>query len=300
MSRSLKSIIRFYYTGDSFEEYFNGIYPFTTESISGYIDYFDLKDKSLLTVGSSGDQAINAILKGCKDVTVLDINPYTKYYYYLKVASIISLEMEEFLNYFRLIGYTKKNKPNKEAFNKDIYLKVRRALYELDPDSLAFWDKQYKSRRPITIRRSLFSTDEYCTSIIKQCNPYLQSEELYKETKCKVQSIKPTFITQDVIKDEIQGSYDNIWLSNIGAYINLETLLQLVAKTNELLTKQGRLLIGYLYDFDKNTEYQKGWDQIYDLKRVFSILQAFSPELKSFKGIDSNDSVLISVNNRKK
>ena len=58
---------------------FSWIYPFTTENINGYIDMFDLKDKSLFTVGSSGDQAINAILKGCKDITVLDINPFTKY-----------------------------------------------------------------------------------------------------------------------------------------------------------------------------------------------------------------------------
>ena len=39
---------------------FSKIYPFTTENIAGYIDYFDFDDKSLLTVGSSGDQILNA------------------------------------------------------------------------------------------------------------------------------------------------------------------------------------------------------------------------------------------------
>ena len=39
---------------------FSKIYTFTTENISGYIDYFDLDNKSLLTVGSSGDQVLNA------------------------------------------------------------------------------------------------------------------------------------------------------------------------------------------------------------------------------------------------
>ena len=47
---------------------FEEIYPFTTENIAGYIDYFDLQDKSLLTVGSSGDQIINAAFKGAKDI----------------------------------------------------------------------------------------------------------------------------------------------------------------------------------------------------------------------------------------
>lgn len=43
---------------------FSKLYPFTTENIAGYIDNFNLKNKSLLTVGSSGDQVINAALKG--------------------------------------------------------------------------------------------------------------------------------------------------------------------------------------------------------------------------------------------
>ena len=38
------------------------IYPFTTENINGYINNFNLYDSSLLTVGSSGAQVINAIL----------------------------------------------------------------------------------------------------------------------------------------------------------------------------------------------------------------------------------------------
>ena len=47
---------------------FHTIYPFATENINDYTEYFDLKDKSLLTVGSSGDQAINALLKDYKFV----------------------------------------------------------------------------------------------------------------------------------------------------------------------------------------------------------------------------------------
>lgn len=49
---------------------FINIYPFTTENIAGYINEFELKDKSLLTVGSSGDQVINAALYDCQDITL--------------------------------------------------------------------------------------------------------------------------------------------------------------------------------------------------------------------------------------
>ena len=51
------------------------IYPFTTEMISGYFDKLDLKEKTVLTVGSSIDQGLNALLLGAKNVTVFDINP---------------------------------------------------------------------------------------------------------------------------------------------------------------------------------------------------------------------------------
>lgn len=84
---------------------FDDIYPFTTENINGYLDLFNLNKKSLLTVGSSGDQVINAILNGCIDITLLDKNPYSKYYYYLKVACLLSLNLDEFMNYLRYNDY---------------------------------------------------------------------------------------------------------------------------------------------------------------------------------------------------
>ena len=55
---------------------FSKIYPFTTENISGYINYFDFQNKSLLTVGSSFDQVLNAYMCGVRDITLYDINPY--------------------------------------------------------------------------------------------------------------------------------------------------------------------------------------------------------------------------------
>ena len=103
---------------------FEEIYPFTTENIAGYIDYFDLQDKSLLTVGSSGDQIINAAFKGAKDITLLDINPYAKYYYYLKAAGILELNPTDFNEFFRYNDYPKVFKYNKKVFDKASYKKT--------------------------------------------------------------------------------------------------------------------------------------------------------------------------------
>ena len=62
---------------------FSRIYSFATENVAGYIDYFDFENKSLLTVGSSGDQVLNAFYNGARDITLFDINEYAKYYVYL-------------------------------------------------------------------------------------------------------------------------------------------------------------------------------------------------------------------------
>ena len=87
---------------------FRAVYPFTTENISGYIDEFDLKDKSLLTVGSSSDQVINAAFKGCRDITVLDKSVFAKEYFYLKKAAILKLNQEELFKFLCYYGYPKK------------------------------------------------------------------------------------------------------------------------------------------------------------------------------------------------
>ena len=124
---------------------FGQIYPFTTENIAGYIDCFDLQDKSLLTVGSSGDQIINAALKGTKNITLLDINPYAKYYYYLKASGILELSLTEFNEFFRYNDHPKVFKYNKKVFNKDSYKKLKSTLKSLNKDSYLFWDELYYS-----------------------------------------------------------------------------------------------------------------------------------------------------------
>lgn len=63
---------------------FGKVYPFTTERISQYFPVLDLEDKSVLTVGSSGDQAFNALLCGANKVTIIDISPLTEGFVKLK------------------------------------------------------------------------------------------------------------------------------------------------------------------------------------------------------------------------
>ena len=65
------------------------VYPFTTEMIAEYFSELDFKDKKVLTVGSSLDQAYNALLLGAKNIVVYDINETDKQMYFETFNKII-------------------------------------------------------------------------------------------------------------------------------------------------------------------------------------------------------------------
>ena len=134
---------------------FSRIYPFTTENVSGYIDLFDFNNKSLLTVGSSGDQILNAFYNGARDITLYDINEYAKYYVYLKIAGILSLSYEEFQMFF-LKHYSSPFEDNKLMFSKELFEKIKDNLRLLDYESYLFFDELISLYDGKKIRSRLF------------------------------------------------------------------------------------------------------------------------------------------------
>ena len=261
------------------------LYPFTTENINGYIDMFDLKDKSLLTVGSSGDQAINAILKDCKYITVLDVNPFTKYYFNLKKAALLTLTYEEFCRFFCYIDYPKVFKYNFSAFNLDSYNKLKEVLKNIDEESFLFWDTLFDVCKVNNVRRKLFSSDEDRVSVVKGMITYLKNESNFNETKIKIKNINPKFIKGDIFKTKLEKTYDNIWLSNIGNYYSLEEIKNLIEKLDNNLNMNGKMLMCYLYRTTKNTKYNKDWDPIYNIEKVYEIMGNYITYFESFIGV---------------
>lgn len=280
---------------------FSWIYPFTTENINGYIDMFDLKDKTLLTVGSSGDQAINAILKDCKDITILDINPFTKYYFNLKKAALLVLTYEEFCRFFCYIDYPKVFKYNYDTFNIESYNKLKELLKQLDEESFVFWDTLFKHCNHEDIRKRLFEHDEERLSVVKKMNLYLKNEDMFNKSKIKIKNIHPNFIEGNIFKIKLEKTYDNIFLSNIGAYYLQEEFKALIDKLSLNLNDNGKMLMCYLYRTKIDTEYREEWDPIYNLDKTFEVLGDYITNFESFQGTqglkfeDENmkDSVLI-------
>ncbi len=75
---------------------FQKVYPFATENVKDSLAHLDLQNKSVLTVGSSMDQAFDAILYGSTKVTVFDINANTKKFYELKKALLYETDRRSF------------------------------------------------------------------------------------------------------------------------------------------------------------------------------------------------------------
>lgn len=260
------------------------IYPFTNENINGYIDMFNLKDKSLLTTGSSGDQAINAILKGCKDITIIDINPFTKYYFNLKKAALLILNYEEFCKFFCYIDYPKVFKYNNEAFNYEGYNKLKELLKEIDEESFMFWDTLFDVCKANDVRKKLFEHDEERLSVVKGMNLYLKDEDMFNKSKIKLKNINPKFIKGDIFKTKLKKSYDNIFLSNIGAYHSPEEFKSLIDKLDLNLNDNGKMMMCYLYRTTRDTIYRDEWDPVYDLEKTFEVLGDYITHFESFTG----------------
>lgn|SRR5574344_365180 len=266
-------------------DYFDTVYPFTTENINGYINKFDLKDKKLLTVGSSGDQVLNSIVVGSKDITLIDINPYAKYYLGLKKGALNVLDKQQFMDYFH---YKNTNDYNYKVFDYTVYLKI--APYLTDEEKL-FWDTLYKEYSGIDIRETLFSMDEDDIDVIKEMNTYLKYNN-YDILKKNIKDCHINFINSN-IKDDITGKYDYIFLSNIAAYIDamyegnvLEEFKKTIDKLSNNLDDNGAILLAYLYDYEYFTKYIPSKKYIYDLNKVNKVFNN-KVKLYSFDGINN-------------
>jgi len=258
-------------------------YPYTTENINGYLPHFVLKDKSLLTVGSSSDQLLNAMSCGCKDITIIDRCSFSKEYFELKKAAILSLPLEEYLEIFSSPQKKLFHKRKEYPFTKERYEKLRDALS--CEESFPFWEELINTFPIETIRKNFFIRDEYPKAANQKTNAYLKDEQTYQETKKMVTTITPTFITGDILQTEFHRQFDNIWLSNLLDYrlnkVNKERINYMI----DSLTEDGKILLYYLYAISF-------WGEkvsIYDILDPMDVIKYFpyKTQLVEIPGVDN-------------
>ena len=78
------------------------IYPWTNENLSDYYEK-KLSGKRVLSVTSSGDHLLHAVLGGSKDIVAFDINHFAKYYAALKIALIKKYDYDDFFDYIECL-----------------------------------------------------------------------------------------------------------------------------------------------------------------------------------------------------
>lgn len=265
---------------------FDRIYPFTTENISGYIDYFDLKDKSLLTVGSSSDQAINAIYRDVKEVTVIDRNPFIKYYFFLKLAALNTLSRSDFFDFFKYYDHPKVFKHNENVFNKEVFNKIKVELRKLDYLSYLFWNELFSSYSSKDIKTHLFDAEEERTDVLTYLNLYLKDDDSYKKTREKLYNKIPEFVNDNIMYSTHNKTYDYIWLSNIALYYGeYEDYLHMTSEMFKRLNEGGLLQMTYLYGVRENYIPDKDDHNIYHIKDMLKLLKDYNPKVLSFIGV---------------
>lgn len=267
---------------------FDRIYPFTTENISGYFKEKDIKDKSVLTVGSSTDQALNTFMMGAKDVTIFDVNPFTKYYFELKKSAIINLNINEFLEFICYLNYPKSHFKNNNSLNEETYKKISE---NLSKESLYFWNYLFDTFKYRFIRQRLFTDDEYSFKYIKKFNNYL-NEQNYKLLKEKIINFNPDFITSNLISlpKHLNKTYDTIYLSNISHYLeeynfSLNQFRKNILELLNYLNTNGTIYIAYLYDMKETTKPLYYWDPIYQIPLLRKIFKDENFNMESFIGV---------------
>lgn len=230
---------------------FDKLYKFTTENISGYISEFSFKDRTLLTVGSSCDQVINANLYGCNDIIVVDLNGLAEYYFCLKKAAILSFGYSDFIKFFHYNLYG-------EIFNKIMYSKLRGTLSMVNIKALVFWDYLYNNYNTIEIKNFLFHNLPNETKSIKDFNPYLKNVDNYNLAKTNLMKLNVEFVNGNILKIDKSclKNVDNIMLSNIYDYnsstFKLGNFKKGVNELASILNSDGKMLVAYLYGTSYN------------------------------------------------
>ena len=220
------------------------IYKITNEDVGSYFNL--LKDRErIFSITASGDQILNSILAGSKDITACDISPFPNYFSALKIAAVKSLSLEEYLNFFILTD------EEKLEFSDKYYDKLR---VNLDSKSAKFWDHLFGFFDGDEIySSSLFSREVYTLDGFRKRNPYIEKEN-YQLLKRKIDDVHLKYVNTDLgsFKVKFTDCYDLVNLSSIlyyGRLNNPDTYLKLLESFN--LSDDG-IIISYLYDVNKH------------------------------------------------
>ena len=215
----------------------SAIYIKSNELINKYEKYLQNK-KDALSVIASTDQIITMILGGTKNIDCFDISIFPKYYMYLKLAGIMSLNVDDYLNFFYKIDDAA------EVYD-DLYFDLIRN--NLENDSKEFWDSliNFFDWNEI-VASTLFSKEPVSVSSVLNQTSFFNQED-FNKLKELIPSVNINTYKGNIldIADNFNKEYDLVYLSNIIYYVDRKKYKELLEKLK--LTNNG-IILTYLYD----------------------------------------------------
>lgn len=210
-------------------KFFKGYY-FSNESLKSIFSLFNLEGKKVLTVGSSGDQAIASAESGSTDITVTDICPMTEYIYDLKVRAKSVLTNEELRSYSSING-----------FDISLYNKLKVGMKE---NARKFWDSIYSHKNvdPFYFKNLNIFVEDWRIDDVEKNLHYLDKNEL------KIMNASLKFIIGDIREFKTDEKYDFIYLSNILEYLcSPSAINQIFDMLKSHLNDNGNIVLKYYW-----------------------------------------------------
>ena len=204
------------FLGSSFLKY-SDIYFSTNEVLDEIMHDFIFKDKRVLSVLASGDQAFYFFGKEASCVDVFDINKLTFYYYYLRIWAV------QFMN----IRYI--NNLSHETVLE--LLSMVKPKNENERKAYLYWRNFINS----------FSSSDYARLFINSDIIHKNHDYDLGQLKLRFLDLDFNFYNADItLKNNIKNKYDYIYTSNISEYIqHVKDLEQYRDNLYDLLNDDG-------------------------------------------------------------
>ncbi|MDO4963860.1 MAG: DUF3419 family protein [bacterium] len=222
------------------------VYKTTNENIREYSNYLKNRRK-IFSITASGDQVLNSILYGSKQIDACDISRFPNYFLELKRSSILNLSREDFIKFF----ITRSDKG--EEFSDEYYDIVRESL---NSDNKKFWDSLFGFFEGSDIYNSyLFSHEFYSFRTYLDRNPYLELDN-YKLLQKKIEDVSINYLHEDLNNRNIlfDDSYDLVNLSSIIYYGELAKLNNYNDRVKSFNLCDDGVVLTYIYNYDNMLE----------------------------------------------
>jgi S-adenosylmethionine:diacylglycerol 3-amino-3-carboxypropyl transferase len=227
------------------------MYIYATEMVASYYRRLKLKGKRVLTIAGSGDQVINAVFYGAKEVIGFDINRNALFITQLKLAAIKTISYGEFVIFFSQTG---------RGFHHEMYIKIRPLLLKAP--------REYFDRLYVHVGRKGLGLSEYFRNRneliyknknnVNRINGYLANETAYNKAREILANTLPRLYIQDILKltesNRLRGKkFDVINLSNVPNYLtgrsfglSEEAVLSYLRRLKKLVSRGG-IIFFYSY-----------------------------------------------------